>query len=172
MRHLIAALALPAALFAAASAHAAPPAAAERTYLKPDAPIASTVSVLPGAQIVYISGTLPPVVDPAAPKGSTASFGGGTEFQTTAVLNRMQATLARLGLGLSDIVMMRVYLVGDPAKGGVMDFEGMNAAYKRLFGTADQPNRPSRATVQVMGLATPGALVEIEATAARPGIPR
>ena len=40
-------------------------------------------------------------------------------------------------------------------------------AFKKVFGTADQPNRPSRVTVQIAGLALPGALVEIELTAAK-----
>ena len=34
------------------------------------------------------------------------------------------------------------------------------------FGTATQPNKPARSTVQV-GLATPGALVEIELVAVK-----
>jgi len=40
-------------------------------------------------------------------------------------------------------------------------------AYSQFFGTPTQPNKPSRTTVQVAGLASPGALVEIEAQAAR-----
>ena len=64
--------------------------------------------------------------------------------------------------------MMRVFLVGDPAMAGKMDFAGMMAAYSQFFGTTDQPNKPARTTVQVAGLASPGALVEIEAQAVRP----
>ena len=62
---------------------------------------------------------------------------------------------------------MHVYLVGDPAMGGKMDFGGMMAAYKRHFGTVDQPNRPVRATVQVAALVAPGFLVEIEVIAVK-----
>ena len=66
------------------------------------------------------------------------------------------------GYELSDSVMMRVLLVGDPAKGGRMDFEGFMAAYTQFFGTKEQPNLPARSTVQVAGLVAPGMLVEIE----------
>jgi enamine deaminase RidA (YjgF/YER057c/UK114 family) len=62
---------------------------------------------------------------------------------------------------------MRVLLVGDPAKGGKMDFMGMMEAYKTFFGTAEQPNKPSRITSQVSGLVAGGMLVEIEVQAAR-----
>ena len=43
----------------------------------------------------------------------------------------------------------------------------MNTAFKTFFGTASEPNKPSRVTVQVAGLAAPGSLVEIELTAAK-----
>ena len=64
--------------------------------------------------------------------------------------------------------MMRVFLVADPAKDGKMDFAGMMAGYNQFFGTADQPNKPARITVQIAGLASPGSLVEIEAQAVKP----
>jgi enamine deaminase RidA (YjgF/YER057c/UK114 family) len=68
---------------------------------------------------------------------------------------------------MGDIVMMHVYLVGDPAKDGKMDFAGMMDGYKQFFGTKEQPNKPSRTTVQVSALAGPGYLVEIEVIAAK-----
>ena len=68
---------------------------------------------------------------------------------------------------MSDVVMMHVYLVADPAS-GKMDFAGMNAGFMQFFGTAAQPNKPARTTVQVAGLVGAGALVEIDAVAAKP----
>jgi enamine deaminase RidA (YjgF/YER057c/UK114 family) len=68
---------------------------------------------------------------------------------------------------MGDVVMMRVLLVGDPAKGGKMDFPGMMESYKTFFGTAEQPNKPSRITSQITALVQPGMLVEIEVQAAR-----
>jgi enamine deaminase RidA (YjgF/YER057c/UK114 family) len=83
------------------------------------------------------------------------------------VVQRIEATLKGLNLTLGDVVMMRVYLAGDPAKGGAMDFAGWQKAYAKFFGTKDQPNRPARSTFQVAALAAPGALVEVEVTAVR-----
>jgi hypothetical protein len=60
-----------------------------------------------------------------------------------------------------------VFLVGHPAKGGEINFTGLNAAWSQRFGTADQPNKPARSTVKVAGRVAPGALVEIEVVAAR-----
>jgi enamine deaminase RidA (YjgF/YER057c/UK114 family) len=68
---------------------------------------------------------------------------------------------------MKDVVMMHVYLVGDPANGGRMDFAGLNAAYSQHFGTKEQPNKPARSTVQVAALAAQGPLVEIEVIAAK-----
>ena len=60
-----------------------------------------------------------------------------------------------------------VYLAGDPANGGGMDYAGMNEGYRQFFGTSENPNLAARATVQVVALAEPAFLVEIEATAVR-----
>jgi len=49
----------------------------------------------------------------------------------------------------------------------MMDFAGLNKAWLKEFGTPAQPNKPSRAAVQVSALAMPGALVEIEFVAAK-----
>ncbi|MCF2513608.1 RidA family protein [Sphingomonas sp. G124] len=127
-------------------------------------PISASVSVPPGSRLVYVSGTVPDVVDPAAPEGSVARF-GDTETQTRSVLKKIGAALAEQGLGLGDIVMMRVFLVA-PA-GQRMDFAGMMRAYVEAFGTKAQPNKPARSTMQVVGLVDPGWLVEIEVTAAK-----
>jgi enamine deaminase RidA (YjgF/YER057c/UK114 family) len=131
----------------------------------PDAsPISTSVSVPAGSRLVYISGTVPDVVDQNAPEGSPARF-GDTEAQTRSVLRKVEAALAAQGLGLGDVVMMRVFLVA-PA-GQRMDFAGMMKAYREFFGTAAQPNKPARSTMQVAGLVDPGWLVEIEVTAAK-----
>jgi enamine deaminase RidA (YjgF/YER057c/UK114 family) len=42
----------------------------------------------------------------------------------------------------------------------------MNSEWGKRFGSATQPHKPARSTVQI-GLATPGALVEIELVAAK-----
>ena len=131
----------------------------------PDAsPISTSVSVPAGSRLVYISGTVPDVADANAPEGSPARY-GDTEAQTRSVLKKVEAALAAQGLGLGDVVMMRVFLVA-PA-GQRMDFAGMMKAYREFFGTPKQPNKPARSTMQVTGLVDPGWLVEIEVTAAK-----
>lgn len=127
-------------------------------------PISTSVSVPPGGRLVYISGTVPDVVDPAAPEGSVARY-GDTAAQTRSVLRKVEKALAEQGLGLGDVVMMRVFLVAPP--GQRMDFAGMMTAYREFFGTKAQPNKPARSTMQVAGLVDPGWLVEIEVTAAK-----
>jgi enamine deaminase RidA (YjgF/YER057c/UK114 family) len=131
-----------------------------------DFPIASSVLVPAGAELVFLSGTLADPANPQAPAGSAERL-GDTEAQATSVLGKLEKELAASGLSMSDVVKMNVFLVGDPARGGAMDFEGLMKAYARHFGTPAQPNLPARTTVQVVALPMPGALVEIEVVAAR-----
>jgi hypothetical protein len=63
---------------------------------------------------------------------------------------------------------MRVYLGGDPAKGGKVDVAGARDAYSQFFGTKDQPNKPACTTVQMMPPAAErGSLIEIDLVALR-----
>ena len=116
---------------------------------------------------LYVSGQLPaPTLgDPA--KGLKPTIEGDTKAQTLSTLNVIQTILKEQGLGMGDIVQMRVYLIGDPAQGGKLDFGGMNDAYKQFFGTKEQPNKPVRATIQAAALVVPNALVEIEVVAVK-----
>lgn len=129
-------------------------------------PIARAVEVPAGTTIIFHSGLTPSPLDPKASAGS-AEYWGDTKTQALSVFARMKESLTQLGLGFGDVVAMTVYLVGDPTKGGRMDFEGLMAAYSQFFGTADQPNLPARSTVQVAGLVQPGMLVEIEVQLAK-----
>lgn len=124
-------------------------------------PIARAVEVPAGASILFHSGTTPAPLDPKAPAG-TAAYWGDTKAQALSTFARIKESLDPLGLDFGDVVAMTVYLVGDPAKGGRMDFDGFMAAYSQFFGTAEQPNLPARSTVQVAGLVQPGMLVEVE----------
>lgn len=131
-----------------------------------DFPIASSVLVPANAELVFLSGTLADVAKPTAPAGSIERL-GDTETQADSVLGKLAKELAVSGLTFADVVKMNVFLVGDPQKGGTMDFEGLMKAYKRHFGAATGGRLPARTTVQVAGLPIPGALVEIEVIAAR-----
>ena len=117
-------------------------------------PIAKMVMVPAGVTTYYLSGMLAPAAE------------GDTKTQTIGALGEIKKALATQNLDMGDVVMMHVYLVGDPAKDGKMDFAGMMEGYKQFFGTKEQPNKPSRSTVQVSALAGPGYLVEIEVIAA------
>ncbi len=141
------------AVLAMAGAAAAAP-TVKYDYANPTAFIARSVEVPAGSTVLFVSGI----------PGSAAS--GDTQAQTTEVLSKLGDALKLQGYTFADVVNVKVYLVGDPALGGKMDFAGMNTAFKKVFGAEGEPNRPSRVTVQVAGLASPGALVEIELTAA------
>jgi enamine deaminase RidA (YjgF/YER057c/UK114 family) len=108
---------------------------------------------------LYVSGSLDPDL-----KTHT-----DTTSQTVGLIKDIQKLLESQKLTLSDVVMMHVYLAGDPAKDGKMDFDGMMAGYSQFFGTRDQPNKPARTTVQVvLPAGVRGALVEIDLIAVRP----
>jgi enamine deaminase RidA (YjgF/YER057c/UK114 family) len=164
MRHLLL-------LAAAAAAPGAAGAQAQqvRRMGAPEAPISASVEVPPGRRLVYVSGTVPDPADAAAPQGSVQRY-GDTAAQTRSVLHKIAAQLGRHGLTMGDVVMMRVFLVAPPGQAR-MDFAGMMTAYREFFGTAAQPLRPARSTMQVAGLVDPGWLVEIEVTAAQPSHP-
>src|SRR4051812_10133868 len=127
----------------------------------------STITV---GDTVYLSGIMAPVDTPPDPaKGTPASYKGDTKAQAIAAIQAIQKSLQSVGLDLGDIVQMQAFLTGDPAKGGQMDVAGWNEAYKQFFGTAQQPNKPVRATVQVAALVVPTGRIEIMVIAARHG---
>jgi enamine deaminase RidA (YjgF/YER057c/UK114 family) len=140
----------------------APPAPAviERTG-QPQGVIASTALLPVGSRILYISGTTPSPIDPAKPDEL-----GDTATQTQSVLSKIKAQLEGMGWSMGDIVKMNVFLVA-ALPGGRMDSAGMNTVFKTYFGTPEQPNKPTRSTVQVAALGRPTMLVEIEAIAAK-----
>ena len=121
-----------------------------------DLPIAAAVWA---GDTLYVSGWLDPELKTHR----------DTESQTEGLIKDIQTLLESQKLTLGDVVMMRVYLGGDPAKGGKMDVAGMTAGYTQFFGTKDQPNKPARTTVQVvLPAGARGGLVEIDLIAVRP----
>ncbi len=116
---------------------------------------------------LYLSGQLASPVTAADPSKNTEAVYGDTKTQSMSALGKIQALLKEQGLDMKDVVKMTVFLAGDPAKGGKLDFPGLQAAYTQFFGTAEQPNKPARSAFQVAALAAPWALVEIEVIAVR-----
>ncbi len=150
-------------LFCAAigSAVAAVPAVGQtvRIPLPNNSPFPISQGVWVG-KTLYLSGMLAPTISTSTP--------GDTQAQTVGAIQTIEAALKAQKLTLGDVVMMHVYLAGDPANGGKMDFKGFMAGYTQFFGTKDQPNKPARSAMQVAALAAPTALVEIEVIAVKP----
>jgi enamine deaminase RidA (YjgF/YER057c/UK114 family) len=164
MKKLFAMSALAAAALVATTAEAktapAPKPVIERTGA-PTGVIASTAMLPVGAKILYLSGSTASPIDPAKPDEL-----GDTATQTRSILTKMKAQLEGMGWSMGDIVKMNVFLVA-ALPGGRMDAPGMNETFKTFFGTPEQPNKPTRSTVQVAALGRPNILVEIEAIAAK-----
>jgi len=129
-------------------------------------PISAAVTVRAGVDTVYVSGALPTAINKDAPKGTPPVY-GDMETQTVSVLTSIKDTLAKLGLGMGDVVKMTVFMAADPANDNKLNFPGLMAGYSRFFGTKEQPNKPARSAVQVAALVAPGALLEIEVIAAK-----
>ncbi len=165
MKSRIGAVALAATVMAAGNAFAAE--VVRHKIPNSNFPIARAVEVPADKTTVYLSGAVPSVIDEKADKATVAAY-GDTKAQTESVLKSIDKTLNELGLKMGDVIKMTVFLVGDPGKGGKMDFAGFMEGYTQFFGTAAQPNLPTRSVVEVAGLASPGFLVEIEVTAVRP----
>ncbi len=141
------------------------PAAAQVKHIQSEGSgIASAVWV---GDMLYLSGQLPTPITPAdRAKGIPAVY-GNTQAQSESTFTKIENLLKSQGLGMGDVVRMRVYMAADPAMENKLDFAGMNAAYAKFFGTPAQPNKPARSTFQVAALVAAGALVEIEVQAAR-----
>ena len=77
--------------------------------------------------------------------------------QTVQALDNLSAVLSEAGASLADVVKVTAFLTRPE------DAAGYNAVYQRYFPEAP----PARSTV-ISGLLLPGAVVEIEAIAAKP----
>ena len=133
-----------------------------------DFPIAAAVEVPAGKATIYVSGKVPAVADPSAPKDSVEAF-GDTKTQTVSVLTQIQKQLEGMGLGMKDVVKLQAFLVGGPETGGKMDFKGFMEGYTQFFGKeAKQMNLPARSAFQIAALGNPGMRIEIEVVAVRP----
>ena len=150
---------LPVVLLALAASGAAQ---AQNVHVNPsNGFISQAVKVPAGSETLYVSGITPDVV-PGAP---AATPFGDTKTQVISVLTKIEAIMKGQGYSLSDSVMMRVLLVGDPAKGGGMDFAGMMEGYTQFYGPLK--TKPARITSQVAALVRPGMYAEIEVQAAK-----
>ena len=150
-------------LCAAASFHGHAQTKVTRVYGPPTQKFANGVWA---GDTLYVAGQMGSPVTPADPAKGTPAAYGDTKAQTESAIKNIDRILKSQGLTLADVVQMDVFLAADPAT-GKMDFAGMNAAYSEFFGTADQPNKPVRAAMQVAALATSWGLVEIQVVAVK-----
>lgn len=145
------------------------PAAAQELTRHPipgsDFPILQAVEVPAGMTTVYLSGTVPSVINENADRNSVEAY-GTTEEQTVSVMNRIKDQLEGMGMGVGDIIKMQAFLVAP--EGEAVDFQGFMAGYSQFFGTEEQPNLPVRSAMVVEALVNPAWLVELEVTAVRP----
>ena len=128
----------------------------------PSSMISSSVTIPAGKKYFYSSGTLGPIVDSAAVAGSRERY-GDTKTQAIGILEKFKADLAKEGLGLSNIIFMRVYVAPD-TKTGKMDFQGWFDAYAQYFGTKENPTKPSRSNWHCT-VVNPDRFIEIEIVA-------
>lgn len=193
---------------AGASTGAPPPTAAvpnlPAASAAPNPLIANGVSIGKNVAVYRSSGLGPGALNAAAPAGTPeryvdpAQFPSGvltpgvtiTEAQAMNVLARIAENLASVGLGVDDVVTMRVFLDNAPGT-AVADYAGWNRAYRQFFANTDRvtgavlpvpkgtaapapplvgnPARPSRFTIEVASLPVNGWLVEVEVDAVFPG---
>ena len=152
---------------AAAAAVSIPPVATAQSVKHIQTANSGIATAVWVGDMLYVSGQLPSAQTPADTAANKPAVWGNTQAQAENTFAKIEAILKEQGLTMADVVMMRVYMVGDPAMGNKLDFAGMNAAYGKYFGTATQPNKPARSTFQVAALVNPGPLLEIEVQAAR-----
>ncbi|MBO1346767.1 MAG: RidA family protein [Hormoscilla sp. GUM202] len=136
-------------------------------YARPTSSIASAVAVPGGRGYFWTSGTVPPPLDRNAPAGSRERY-GDTKTQALGTLKRIEERLQQVGLTISDVIYLRVYLVADKFKDNQIDYQGWFDAYKEYFNNSSNPNKVARSTVGVAGLVVPDWLIEIEAVAVFP----
>jgi enamine deaminase RidA (YjgF/YER057c/UK114 family) len=153
---------------AAASASQTPP--TEVTYFGSARSAISNGVILPADRaILYLSGVGPSRAQPpaGAPAGTPAPT-ADTKAQAQSELKNIAMQLADHGLSMKDVIYLRAYVVPDPAKDHKMDMMGWSAAYGEVFGTAENPTKPARATIGVAALVGADQLIEIEIIAAYP----
>ena len=131
----------------------------------PNSPILQSATLPPGTALTFVSGILPDPADPKAAKDDLRAA-GDTEAQTVAVLRKVEAALAprpRPGrCGATAGVPG-----GRPETGRAHGLRGPAARLPAVLRQREQPLKPTRTTVQVAGLVLPGALIEVEAVAAK-----
>ncbi len=131
----------------------------------PTSLIASTAEIPAAYRYFYTSGFTAGVLKPELPDTDYEKY-GDTEAQAEDILKKIKNTLEENGYMLADVFSMKVFVAPD-SRSGKYDFAGWNKAYRRYFGTEENPTKPVRATVGVATLVSPTKFIEIEVIAAK-----
>jgi len=107
---------------------------------------------------VFVTGQMPFAVEPGA-TSIDHPYPEGIEAQTHQVMKNLETVLAGIGLDLTHVMSVRVFL-----RHFDEDYDRMNAVYAGYF---EPGKRPARTCIGVTGLAK-GARVEIDLVARRP----
>jgi enamine deaminase RidA (YjgF/YER057c/UK114 family) len=169
VRHGVGAAIVVAAVSLASCTEMAPPPKPMITRTgSPTSTIAATVSVPAAAKVIYLSGgggMLP--MPPGSPPGAPRPDSGDMEVQATRALETIKTKLQEQGYDMGDVVMMHAFMQPEAATGRG-DAAGWNAAFKKFFGTPEQPNKPSRTSITLPVGGTPSpSKIEIEVIAAK-----
>ena len=124
-------------------------------HLLPDAPkpVAPYSHAVEAGPFVFVTGQLA-----TDPDDDSLPIPPGIEAQTHKVMDNLARVLKGCGLGLANVVCVRIFLTDFNG-----DYAAMNAIYQTYF-TADR--RPARTTVGVTALAR-GGIIEIDMIAAK-----
>lgn len=127
----------------------------------PTSSISSSVSIPSQYNQLWISGTVPPLLNK---NGATVyERYGDTETQAIGIFNNLKSQLEAKGLSLKDVTYLRVYITPDSNKGNTQDYQGFFNAYAKFFNTEENPVKTARSTVGVDSLVNSDWLIEIEA---------
>ncbi len=137
------------------------------SYGSPQSPISAAIAVPANRAYFWTSGTVPPVLDSNASAGSRERY-GDTKTQAIGTLRNIETQLKNVGLNLSNVTYLRVYLVADKFNDNKVDYQGWFDAYGQFFNTVANPVKTARSTLAVAGLVNPDWLIEIEAVAVFP----
>jgi reactive intermediate/imine deaminase len=117
-------------------------------------PVAPFSHAVEADGLVFVTGQMP-----FEGLANDSSYPEGIEAQTHQVMKNLSTVLKGVGLGLENVVQVRVFLLKFDEH-----YAQMNAVYASWFAPG---KRPARTCVGVTGLAR-GALVEIDMVARRP----
>lgn len=126
------------------------------------------VKVPAGRDMYFASGIVAYPKDDSKPAGDRERF-GDTYDQSVSALKRIEEYLGEEGLGLKDVVSMKVYVAPDPENDNKPDFQAWFKAYGEFFNNQENnPNKVARSTIGVYTLVNPDMLIEIEVRAVYP----